>query len=262
MNHQKLFGAAAIYLTLSISAFATEPTLYAYSTIDALLAGVYDGEATVATLRSHGNFGLGTFNHLDGEMIALEGVYYHVRADGSVSVASDYERVPLAYVLPFEPSSKVVFTSGQASGSLSALETALGLTLTNPNLFYAVAVTGDFDGVSTRAIPAQNRPYKPLAEAAKQQSVFKRDHVQGTLVGIRSPAFSKGVSVPGWHWHFLSDDHVFGGHVLGASLRTGQAEVQAVRQFTVDLPTNDDFAAADQARDRAVELHRVESARP
>ena len=32
-----------------------------------LLDGIYDGEMTIGELLSHGNFGVGTFNGLDGE---------------------------------------------------------------------------------------------------------------------------------------------------------------------------------------------------
>jgi acetolactate decarboxylase len=39
----------------------------------ALLAGVYDGNVTIRELLRHGDFGLGTFNALDGEMLVLDG---------------------------------------------------------------------------------------------------------------------------------------------------------------------------------------------
>ncbi|MEA1996391.1 MAG: acetolactate decarboxylase, partial [Gemmatimonadota bacterium] len=57
-------------------------TLFQASTLGALMMGVYDGDMSFADLKSHGGFGLGTLNRLDGEMIALEGKFYHVRADG------------------------------------------------------------------------------------------------------------------------------------------------------------------------------------
>src|SRR5690349_21493614 len=42
---------------------AAEPhTLFQTSTINAVLEGVYDGDMPVATLRQHGDFGLGTLN--------------------------------------------------------------------------------------------------------------------------------------------------------------------------------------------------------
>lgn len=39
--------------------------------MSALLSGVYEGETTIASLLTRGDFGLGTFNELDGEMIAF-----------------------------------------------------------------------------------------------------------------------------------------------------------------------------------------------
>jgi Alpha-acetolactate decarboxylase len=47
--------------------------VYQFSTTSALLDGVYDGDVTVADILRHGDFGLGTFNHLDGEMVILDG---------------------------------------------------------------------------------------------------------------------------------------------------------------------------------------------
>jgi len=47
--------------------------LYQASLMSALLSGVYEGDTTMAQLREHGDFGLGTFNKLDGELIAFDG---------------------------------------------------------------------------------------------------------------------------------------------------------------------------------------------
>lgn len=66
-------------------------------------------------------------------------------------------------------------------------------------------------------------------------------------------------SVPGWHWHFISDAKEFGGHVLAGNLIKGEVAVAEVRAFDVQLPATDDFAKADQAKDCAAELHEVES---
>lgn len=250
--------AAGLLLGMaSLGGAAQEPALYVYSTIDALLAGVYEGELTIAQLGAKGNFGIGTYNRLDGEMVALDGKFYHVRADGSVRVAAPADRTPLAYVLPFVPTNTVAL--GPAA-SLPAIEALADQQLSNKNMFYALEVKGRFTGISTRAIPAQVRPYRPLAEVSTSQSVFARDAVAGTLVGIRSPGLSKGISVPGYHWHFISDDRSFGGHVLGTALARGVLRLAQVRRLEVELPLNDDFARADQDKDRAAELRKVESA--
>ena len=48
-------------------------TLYQVSTAGALVEGLSEGEVTVGALKLHGDFGLGTFDELDGEMVALDG---------------------------------------------------------------------------------------------------------------------------------------------------------------------------------------------
>ena len=73
--------------------------LYQTSTMAALLAGIYDGDLTISELLRHGDFGLGTFNHLDGEMVVLDGTCYHLRADGSASIAAGQDKTPFAAVL-------------------------------------------------------------------------------------------------------------------------------------------------------------------
>jgi len=240
------------------SAEDDKPAIYIYSTIDALLSGAYDGELTVKQMVSKGDFGLGTYNRLDGEMLVLGGVPYHFKADGSVTVAKPDDRIPLAYVLPFRPTHRFTLAGAPAAMSLTDIEAAIDARLPNKNLFYAVDVTGQFTGITTRAIAAQSRPYRPLAELVKTQVLFPKASATGTMVGIRSPAFSKGVSVPGWHWHFISTDRSYGGHVLAIGLVNAVANITPSHKVDLDLPGNEDFANSDQTKDRAAELHQVE----
>ena len=62
------------------------------------MQGVYDGAVSSQTLLSDGDFGLGTFERLDGEMVILDGNIYQVRGDGSVRQRQDEFRVPFAVV--------------------------------------------------------------------------------------------------------------------------------------------------------------------
>jgi acetolactate decarboxylase len=71
-----IFAGAAVYTGLVKHTAANTPerdTLNQVSTIDALIQGVYDGDVTVGDLKKHGDFGIGTFDKLDGEMIVLDG---------------------------------------------------------------------------------------------------------------------------------------------------------------------------------------------
>ena len=71
-------------------------TLFQISSAIALVEGIYKGEITVGTLKQHGDFGLGTFDGLDGEMIVLDGRCYQIRSDGTAREVDDAIRTPFA----------------------------------------------------------------------------------------------------------------------------------------------------------------------
>lgn len=53
---------------------AERHTLFQTSLMAALLDGIYEDDMTVGELLGHGDFGIGTFNALDGEMVVVDGV--------------------------------------------------------------------------------------------------------------------------------------------------------------------------------------------
>jgi len=70
----------------------------------------------------------------------------------------------------------------------------------------------------------------------------------------------RGLGVPGWHWHFLTQDSSQGGHVLDLTLGAGTARVATLRRLELLLPEAG-LGGLDLARDRSHELKAVESAR-
>lgn len=80
----------------AFSAQHPESVLYQTSLMSALLSGVYEGSTTIADLLKHGDFGLGTFNELDGELIAFSSQVYQLRADGSARKAQPEQKTPFA----------------------------------------------------------------------------------------------------------------------------------------------------------------------
>src|SRR3954447_3909814 len=78
--------------------------LFQASTIGALLDGGFEGDLSFAELAAHGDLGLGTLNHLDGEMIAIDGQFFGADVDGKVTRIDPGERTPFAVVTSFEPS--------------------------------------------------------------------------------------------------------------------------------------------------------------
>lgn len=229
-------------------------TLYQYSTIDALLAGLYDGELSLKDMKYHGDFGLGTLNGLDGELVVLDGQAYHVSAGGKAVIPDDATQVPFAAVTFFQEDS---IHKVDAFDSLAALNKAVDTVLPSRNVFYAIRIDGRFRFVKARAIPKQVKPYPPLAEAAKKQVVVQFTG-QGTLVGLWSPAYVKGVGVPGFHWHFLTEDRSGGGHVLDCAMGEAVVRMDQLRISTVQLPDSKAFDTVDLTRDKTKELHAVE----
>ncbi|MBV8050785.1 MAG: acetolactate decarboxylase [Acidobacteriaceae bacterium] len=211
--------------------------LYQTSLMAALIAGLYEGETTYGEIRKHGDFGLGTFNELDGEMVGFDGTFYQLRSDGTARPVAPEQKTPFAVVTFFRSEKQLDLAQPVTKDKLLALiEQA-----TDANLFSAVRVDGIFDEVRTRTVQRQAKPFPPLTEAAKHQAEKVFAKVQGTLAGFRSPVFAQGIGVAGFHLHFLRQDKQAGGHALDYRLQAGKVQVCTVHDLKVELPTSAEF---------------------
>src|SRR5262249_51499216 len=202
------------------------------SVLNAQMIGRYDGVIPIPELLRCGGFGLGTLDHLDGELIVLDRRVYQVRGGGGVVEAGPDRSTPFAIVTPFEPDGSLPCPR---VGNLSDLDARLDDALGQQNNFLAVRVDGRFAAITLRSVHRQEPPYRPLGEVVKGQSVWTHREVSGTLVGVRSPAWVGGLNVPGYHWHFLSDDCTVGGHVLDCRVREGRVQYQVCRDWLIKL---------------------------
>ena len=234
---------------------AEREIVYQVSTIGALLKGLFDGTTTVRQLRAHGDFGLGTFDALDGEMLADGGIFYQIGADGACQVMPRTARSPFAAVTFFEADSTLPLRDLVVPAGLDA---ALQPTLSGVNLPQAIRIEGEFAYVRARSVPRQTRPYPPLTDVVKTQPVFEYRDVRGTLVGFRLPPFVEGLNVPGYHFHFVDAAHRVGGHLLECQLRTGTAEIDVTPSIQVALPTSPEFCSLDLAIHSEADVQRVE----
>jgi acetolactate decarboxylase len=228
------------------------------SVINALMLGRYDGQATIGQLLQHGDFGLGTLDHLDGEMIVLDGKVFQIGGDGVVHSVGADRSTPFAVVTPFESDGELRWS--QVDG-LSKLDAGLNEALPQKNNFLAIRVDGAFSSITLRSVHRQAPPYKPLSEVAKSQAVWTRRNLRGTLVGIRCPEWVAGLNVPGYHWHFLSDDRKVGGHVLDCRLDGARVRYDVCESWVIKLDGSEEFNRLDLGKDQSRELRRVESSR-
>jgi len=255
-----VFCGAEVYTSFAKHAPATSldrDTLYQVSTIDALMQGVYDSNVTIGDLKKHGEFGIGTFARLDGEMIMLDGQVWQAKSDGTVSLADDNQTTPFAMVTYFD--SAILQKTTEHAMNFSEFTTAMAAQLPSQNMIYAVKIHDTFPSVTVRAIPAQEKPYPTLTDASKEQKIFTYTNVTGTVVGFYMPTFFNGLNVVGYHLHFLADDHQGGGHILDLTVPPeSTVQYEMIPNFIMALPTTEEFASTNLSANESAALAAVE----
>ena len=229
--------------------------LFQTSTIDALLVGVYDGDLTFKELEKFGDLGLGTFNGLDGEMIAVDGDFYQIKVDGVAYPVAGDTKTPFSVVTFFDPDETFVLDK---TVNYEQLKSTLDGVIPTENIFYAVKIDGVFNYIKTRSVPGQKKPYPPLVDVVKHQAIFEFHNVKGTIVGFRTPGYVKGINVPGYHLHFITADRTAGGHLLNCEMQGVNIALDYTSRFYVMLPQDKEFAGADLIKERHKELQKVE----
>jgi acetolactate decarboxylase len=253
---------AGLMMMLTISGCATPSKerniIFQYSTINALLEGVYDSDLTVGELAAHGDFGIGTFDGLDGEMIVLDGKFYQIYADGKAYSIRESMKTPFAVITFFHGVNALYPPS---SMDFQGLTNYLDGMITTKNIFHAVRIDGTFQRVKTRSVRKQQQPYPRLVDALKNQPEFELRNVRGTLVGFRCPTYAGSVNVPGYHLHFITEDRKAGGHVLELQTDTVTARMEAVHEFHMVLPHSNSFYRSDLTGEKKSDLDKVEKKR-
>ena len=214
------------------------------STLTALVSGDFYGSMTVNDLMSHGDFGLGCFNAVDGEMIVVDGVCYQALGDGSVRKADPNETVPFATLCKFNDD--FAKKTGDCA-NLDALKKSLDTAVAehSKNGMYAVKIHTKYPTIHVRSETKQKEPYQPLDKALEtSQTEFNYKDVSGTLVCFYFPDYMSKLNSSGWHVHFISDDGTKGGHVLDVSLKDTNAHFDEASEFTMLVPDTESFKKA------------------
>lgn len=231
-----------------------DQSLFQVSTIDALLQGDYDGYTSLNELSEKGDFGIGTVNALDGELVIENGQFYQIKSDGKVYRPSGELKTPFASIVKFGPEDSIEVHNLD----FNRLKLLVDSLMRSRNYFFAIRLEGEFDSVHTRSVPAQQKPYPALVVVTQNQPEFSIQETKGKLTGFFCPEFVKGINMPGYHLHYLSDDKTSGGHLLDFRMKSGKLKLDKIRNFEMLLPESGSFQKTEYKTDRTGELKKVE----
>jgi len=215
-----------------------QDTLFQYSVLSTLLQGVYDGNMSCSELKEHGDFGLGTFNAIDGEMVVYENKVYQVASDGVARIADNNHLIPFAAVTHFEADEVITL---KQTLECSELKTYIDQLLPTKNIAYAIKINGQFDYIKTRSVPKQSKPYPVLVDVLKTQPTFEFYDSKGTIIGFRLPSFMSPANASGYHFHFLTEQKNAGGHLLECRTEDVTIELDYTDKWQTLLPSDSEF---------------------
>jgi acetolactate decarboxylase len=211
---------------------ANQNVLFQLAAFNTFSTGQYAGFMTYADLEKHGDFGIGTFDGLDGEMLAFDGVFYQVPSTGIPRQAESTQTAPYATITYFHADSAYAVSDM----NYTQLKAFLDGKFEDKEAIYAIKVSGDFTYAQTRSPQKQAAPYPDLTGALKTQGVFNLTSVEATAVGFWFPQSMSGVDYAGYHLHLITGDHAAGGHILDCIIQNATVEVDVIKDYQLILP--------------------------
>lgn len=211
--------------------------LYQHSHFIATNQGLYDGTTTISALKAHGSFGLGTFHSLEGELLAIDGKFYHCTEGRNVRLAEQNETLPWAALSSF--SDKKNTAQVKSLGDYKALEAALRSLMQSSNYPFLFHISGKFENILIGSVPKQEKPYLPIEAVIESSITVETGEVVADLVGFFAPDFMFPIKGKGFHLHCLEKNMKYGGHVLDLKCQELEVTYEQLTHFNLELPVNE-----------------------
>ncbi len=234
--------------------------IFQVSTLQALALGYTKPVVTVQEMLQNGDIGLGTFEHVDGEMIILDGVCYQAKQDGSIICSPESAGVPFAVSGTVKDGKKIKLSNMQ---SIEAIKKELTLSIDldfSLNSIHIAKIDGWFEKVHARAgAPYRSQHITLKTILSKTQKDFCFENLYGTLVCVYFPDYMDGINASGWHMHFLSKDKKLGGHVFEASMSSGECLIKKIDRIDIQLPNDaafDIYSLKEASKDEIEEVEQ------
>ncbi len=206
--------------------------IFQYSTKNGLLKNDYVGTLTVNEIKKNGDFGLGTFNMVDGEMVIQNGNVYQVLTNGKINDMPAKALSPFVVTKFFIPDTSF---SLPKNISLDSAKTLLELLVKKYDTPLAIRITGEFQSLKSRSVDKVESLSVSLAEIVANQTEFNFTNVSGTVIGFWYPDYFDGVNFPGFHLHVLLDNLSGGGHLLNCTFGNVTVEIDFASGVNVAL---------------------------
>ena len=237
MKRNKLIIIINFILATPIFLLANN-TIYQAGTITALTNGQYDSSITIKELKDKGSFGLGTVEGAKGEMMIYDGKAFLSDISGKAIPLNESITIPYASAFNFSNSN---ISSHYEDLTIPKILTLIKTKLYGTNYFYIFKITGVFSEIHARTIPPAKKGVTLSKWIAEKQKFHDLKMVKGTMIGIYSPAYLSNVTVPGFHFHFITADqsHVY--HVYSFKAKKVEAKMEKVNNFEFMLPNTKEY---------------------
>lgn len=234
--------------------------MYQVSTLQALSLGYTRPVVTVEELLEHGDIGLGTFEDVNGEMVVVDGRCYRAMDDGSVVEPSAEDGVPFSAVAHLVGQRR--FELAGIDG-IDALKSELDLAVEDNfglNSMHVARIDGRFASVRARSespTRSQHVSLKDLLSATQRD--FSFEDIDGSLVCVYYPQYMDGINAAGWHFHFISADRSYGGHVFDLKIEQARVALDKISRLEIQLPTEpgfDTYVLSNASKDEIKEVEQ------
>lgn len=139
------------------NSYKSNDEVFQLSLLQSLMQGEYDGVMSVQDIKNYGDFGIGTFDSINGELTALDGKIYQALSDGSVIESPENETIPFA-TMKFFIADKINSQAIQAD-SINHLKQQLNSIIqSQKNMFYFARINGTFKSINVRSELKQQPP--------------------------------------------------------------------------------------------------------
>lgn len=212
---------------------------YHYSIWWAFVNKVFEGDITAGELKTKGDIALGSYNLLDGELIMLDGKLYQAKENGEVMEPNDSLKVVYANAAFFDKDGS--FNIDKVD-NYEILRDKINKQLPSKNFFYAFKIKGNFKYMKCGGLHKQTPLFEEgLDVLIPNRPIFERENFSGTMVGFYCPEFIGNINVAGFHFHFVSDDETFAGHVMEFEAENLTVEFDKMNQYQFVLPETEGY---------------------